>query len=232
MPTKLQINGKLKFYSKPYGRQWKWRYQVHGRIIEPKLSVPPSLANVKIIDPLHPETVPKPTMPKWQPERRHPILESFFPKLTIKDHPNYNASPIKVASKSVRFHAGIDQVCLLTKTKPVAGLPDSILNALLDSNLTDENVMVKKYIKQALAFNPTREPCRGFKPITEPKFNIATEYGTPPHRQMQILADNLIRLCEVNTLRRFADAALTRRTVENVPISTIYQRGKNLANSK
>ena len=46
MVTKNQIAGKLKFYSKPYGRQWKWRYQTHGHIMEPTLNVPKALANV------------------------------------------------------------------------------------------------------------------------------------------------------------------------------------------
>ena len=99
MPTKIQIAGKLKFYSKPYGRQWKWRYQVHGRMMEPKLHIPKGLEHVKIIDPLHPETMPREEQPKWIPPRRHPILESFFPQPTIKDHPNYNEKPIKLFEK-------------------------------------------------------------------------------------------------------------------------------------
>jgi hypothetical protein len=138
MPTKLQIAGKLKFYSKPYGRQWKWRYQVHGRLVEPQLVIPKGMENVKIIDPLHPETIPKEELPKWIPQRRHPLLESFFPQLTIKDHEHYKEKPIKLADKTLKFHAGVDQVCLLTKTKAVNGLPSSISNSLLDSNLVDQ----------------------------------------------------------------------------------------------
>ncbi len=46
MVTKIQIAGKLKFYSKPYGRQWKWRYQTHGHINEPVLNIPKKLESV------------------------------------------------------------------------------------------------------------------------------------------------------------------------------------------
>jgi hypothetical protein len=47
-----------------------------------------------------------------------------------------------------------------------------------------KEILVKNYIKQALAFNPTREKCAGYKPATDPKFRIATEYATPLERQM------------------------------------------------
>ena len=50
MVTKLQIAGKLKFYSKPYGRQWKWRYQTHGHITEPVLKVPKQLEHVNLFN--------------------------------------------------------------------------------------------------------------------------------------------------------------------------------------
>lgn len=126
MPTKLQIAGKLKFYSKPYGRQWKWRYQVHGHITEPVLKIPKNLQNAQIIDPLHPETMPQIEQAPWVPPRRHPILESFFSQPTLKDHPDYKHEPIKLFDKTIKFHAGIQQVCLLTKTKPISGLPKQV----------------------------------------------------------------------------------------------------------
>ena len=138
MVTKIQIAGKLKFYSKPYGRQWKWRYQVHGHIYEPKLKIPKGLEGVKIIDPLHPETLPKIEKPKWIPEVRHPLLESLFPQQTIKDHKLYQTTSIKLFDKNVKFHAGINQVCLLTKTQPNEGLPSSITDFAKDIKIEDE----------------------------------------------------------------------------------------------
>ena len=140
MVTNIQIRGKLKYYTKPYGRQWKWRYQVHGRIVEPELQVPKALEGVKIIDPLRPETLPKEPVAKWVPPRRHPILEGFFPQLTLKDHPNFNQQPIKMFDRSVKFHAGLDQVSLLTKTKIVDRLPNSIDFKLADELINPEKV--------------------------------------------------------------------------------------------
>lgn len=137
MVTKLQIKGKLKFYSKPYGRQWKWRYQTHGNMVNPKIKIPKGLENVEIIDPLNPTKNEKEKHPLWVPPRRHPLLEGFFKPLTIKDHPNYNEKPIKLFDRTVKFHAGIDQVCLLTKTKPIAGLPGSLSD--LTKNVKIEN---------------------------------------------------------------------------------------------
>lgn len=137
MPTKLQILGKLKFYTKPYGRQWKWRYQIHGHITEPSLRIPKSLENKHIIDPLHPETLPKNEKPVWTPPRRHPSLESFFAQPTLKDHPDYRVNPVKLFDKTTKFHAGIQQVCLLTKSKPIQGLPASVQQSKYSQN---ENV--------------------------------------------------------------------------------------------
>ena len=138
MVTKIQIAGKLKFYSKPYGRQWKWRYQVHGHIYEPKLKIPKGLEGVKIIDPLHPETLPKIEKPKWTPEVRHPQLEFLFPKQTLQNHENYNITPIKLFDKTVKFHAGINQVCLLTKTKAIEDMPTSITDSAKNIKIEDE----------------------------------------------------------------------------------------------
>lgn len=151
MVTKIQIAGKLKFYSKPYGRQWKWRYQVHGHMLEPSIKIPKGLENVKIIDPLHPEPIPAELKPTWVPPRRHPILESFFPQLTIKDHVNYHENPIKLFDKTVKFHAGIEQVCLLTKTKPVKGLPSLVKDLALDFKTNDQVILnlIGKYLKQS-----------------------------------------------------------------------------------
>jgi len=138
MVTKLQIAGKLKYYTKPYGRQWKWRYQVHGHIYEPKVKIPKGLEKVQIIDPLHPETLPKKETPKWVPEVRHPLLESFFPKPTLQENEHYNLAPIKLFDRTVKFHAGINQVCLLTKTQPIEGLPSSIADYAENIKTEDE----------------------------------------------------------------------------------------------
>ena len=186
MVTNLQIRGKLKYYTKPYGRQWKWRYQVHGKMTEPELKIPKALERVKIIDPLHPETMPKEPLPKWTPPRRHPILENFFPQLTLKDHPNFNEQPIRMYDRSVKFHAGLDQVSLLTKSKLVDKLPSSIdfklADELIDPKKDDE--IVKSYIKQALAFDATKNQCDGYNPVTDIKFHIGREFATPYTNQM------------------------------------------------
>lgn len=148
MVTNIQIRGKLKFYSKPLGRQWKWRYQVHGKMYEPKLRIPQALQGVKIIDPLHPETMPAPEKPpKWIPPRRHPLLESFFPQLTIRDHSNYNETPIKRFDRTVKFHAGIEQACLLTKS---VAFNHSRIDLKTADELSD-NKQVRIFIAQKFA---------------------------------------------------------------------------------
>ena len=138
MPTKLQIAGKLKFYSKPYDRQWKWRYQIHGHITEPKLKIPKGLESAKIIDPLHPETLPQEEKPKWMPAVRHPLLEFLFPKAGIEEHKDYNEKPIKLFDHTIKFHAGISQVCLLTKTKPIDELPLLVRDSAREIKIDNE----------------------------------------------------------------------------------------------
>ncbi|CAF0708667.1 unnamed protein product [Brachionus calyciflorus] len=228
MVTKIQIAGKLKFYSKPYGRQWKWRYQVHGHMVEPKLRVPKGLENTKIIDPLHPELLPKQELPKWIPPRRHPVLESFFPQPTIKDNPNYHETSIKMFDNSVKLHAGIDQVCLLTKSQPVKGIPLSVKNSIKNEDLSSQDEMVKNYLRQALAFNPARDPCPPLKIPNDPKFIIGKQYGTPHQKQMFILLSNLIRLSNANIFQKNPTSILTREVMENCNLETILNRGGDL----
>jgi hypothetical protein len=124
MPTSLQIKGRLKFYSMPLGRQWKWRYQVHGRMAEPKLVLPPALEAVKYTDPLREWLDARKSLKdktsalkeNWLPPRRHPNLEFLFPKLTLADRADFNRDqPVKLIDRSTRLHAGIKQACLLTK---------------------------------------------------------------------------------------------------------------------
>lgn len=107
-------------------------------MLEPKLQVPKALENVKIIDPLHPTVENKTVVEKWIPPRRHPLLESFFPQPSLKDHPNFHDVAIKLADSSVRFHAGLDQVCLLTKAKPVNGLPASVHQSIISADLASQ----------------------------------------------------------------------------------------------
>ncbi len=88
---------------------------------------------------MDPETMPIEKKPLWIPPRRHPILEQFFEQPTIRDHPNYNEMPIKSFERNCRFHAGIEQVSLLTKTKAIQGLP-SLIASNQNYILNDNNV--------------------------------------------------------------------------------------------
>jgi hypothetical protein len=137
MPTVAQLKGKLKFYSKPYGRQWKWRYQVHGGFVEPSVKIPGSLRNKQLIDPLRPVKVEK---PKWMPPRRHPLLENFHPKPALEQHPNFHKDPVMIYDPMTKFMSGVNQACLLTKTMPIEGLPQK-LTANFDKYLVHNEVL-------------------------------------------------------------------------------------------
>ena len=150
MVTKLQIARKLKFYSKPYGRQWKWRYQTHGYLLNKEPPVPEALKDKEIIDPLFPKQEEK---PKWVPEVRHPLLEGFFPVTTIKDHKLYKETPIKLFDRTIKFHAGLNQVCLLTKTVPYENLPFDV-NVLKNiKNLNETVTAFSSFFKVSLELN-------------------------------------------------------------------------------
>lgn len=127
MPTQAQIKGKLKFYTKPYGRQWKWRYQVHGAFFDKPVAIPEPLKdrNIEIVDPIKPAK--KPELQKWTPPRRHPVLDMFLPPPQPQAHPYFKNKEVMLFDKSIKFHAGVDQVCLLTKTMPVYKLSDKII---------------------------------------------------------------------------------------------------------
>ena len=137
MPTISHLKGKLKFYSRPYGRQWKWRYNVHGQYYEPKLQIPKALEgkNIEIIDPSQPKPV---EVEKWIPPRRHPVFDKFLPKPKPSDHQNYHVNPIFLYDKKIKLHATIDQACLLTKTMPVFELPNKIKSTIGQFKLNNE----------------------------------------------------------------------------------------------
>lgn len=215
----------MKFYSKPYGRQWKWRYQTHGHIMEPTLKIPKNLQNVKIIDPLNPEKISDSEKPKWQPPRRHPLLENFFPQPTLKDHINYNETPIKLFDKTCKFHAGINQASLLTKTVPFKGLPEAIdKNTNYQLRLNNDEI-VSNSIKQALAYTPTKKVCPRLVIPSDVKFKIAREYATPQNEQMKILLESMVRLCTINVNQKNPKSIINRRLTRDTPISTILNRG-------
>jgi hypothetical protein len=140
MPTQAQIKGKLKFFSKPYLRQWKWRYQNDGAFFEPQLIIPEALKNknIEIIDPLYPK--PKEIKPeeKWMPARRHPLAEKFFPPPDIRTHENYHQQSVFLYDRSIKLHAGIEQACLLTKSMPVRDLPEVIKSKMGKNPIKDQ----------------------------------------------------------------------------------------------
>ena len=128
MPTLAQVKGKLKFYTKPYGRQWKWRHQTQAHFFEKQVQIPKHLEgkNLEIIDPLHPEKASI-EQPKWMPSRYHPMLDSFFPKPKPQDHSLYHEKEVMLFDKTVKFHAGVDQACILTKTMPIYNFSEKII---------------------------------------------------------------------------------------------------------
>ena len=137
MPTQAQIKGKLKFYSKPYGRQWKWRYQRSGAFFDKPLQIPESLVDkgIEIIDPLKPKIQEK---TQWTPPRRHPVFDSFLPQPVPSMHPYYKNKEVMLFDKTIKFHAGVDQVCLLTKTQPVYNFSDKIIEISKKFTVKDE----------------------------------------------------------------------------------------------
>lgn len=147
MPTQAQIAGKLKFYSKPYGRQWKWRYQKDGAFYEPELIMPQALKNkkIEIIDPLHPKPEEIKQEDKWIPARRNPLFEKFFPPTDIKTHQNYHEQPVFLCDRSVKLHAGIEQACLITKSMPIKGLPNVYKSKMGNNPIKNEVIIFACY---------------------------------------------------------------------------------------
>jgi len=137
MPTQAQIKGKLKYYSKPYGRQWKWRYQNSAAFFDRSVPIPDTLKNknLEIIDPLKPIVKER---TNWIPLRRHPVLDHFLPKPAPSAHPYFKNKEVMLFDQSIKLHAGVDQVCLLTKTMPVYNFSDKIIEISKKFTAKDE----------------------------------------------------------------------------------------------
>lgn len=56
--------------------------------------------------------------------------------------------------------------------------------SLVCLNISQKDELTKKYIRQALAFDPVKEECKGYKPANDLKFNIGAEFATPFKRKM------------------------------------------------
>lgn len=92
--------------------------------------------------------------------------------------------------------------------------------------------MVKNYLKQSLAFNPTKEPCPVLKIPNDPKFVIGKQYGTPHKKQMFILLNNLVRLSNANLFKKNPTSLLTREIFENCDLETIVNRANDYISVK
>ena len=134
MPTQAQIKGKLKYYSKPYGRQWKWRYQKSAAFYDKPTPIPDALKNknIEIIDPL-----------KISKRKRENAMDTTKTTSNIgspapSNYPYFKNKEMILFDKSIKFHVGVDQVCLLTKTMPIYNFSDKIIEISKKFNVKDE----------------------------------------------------------------------------------------------
>lgn len=135
-----------------------------------------------------------PDFPKWEP----PVLDDvqFMPPKTIKDHPDYNETPVYEFSHVTKLLEGEKQALLLTKTKPFYELPSAVRSLIGCLELPDQDLLVQRAIMQANIWNPTKYKLpRRFNPRL-PGWHFKAEFGISNILMASITAKNLLRLCE------------------------------------
>ncbi|CAF3723971.1 unnamed protein product [Adineta steineri] len=227
MPKITELRGLFKPFTKPLHRQWKYVWQEKGKFNEPKLTLPKALngRQLNIIDPLHdpdPNALPDESTP-WTSPTRHPMFEYLVPPLPREQHPLFHHDqPVFLFDSKTKLHAGVDQACLLTKTIPFYELPQSIKQNLDKISIPNQDDLIQSYIRQSIAYDATKEHLpRKSTPLKQHR-SFRIEYGIPRSRQMSILFENILHLCE-SLGGRYPDL-FKRHLYRNTPFYTTYER--------
>lgn len=221
-------------------------WQEKGKFKEPKLTLPKAFENrqVSIIDPLHEpdaNALPDESTP-WTSPTRHPMFEYLVPPMPREQHPLFHSDrPVFLFDSKTKLHAGqfsndsflqwfrflfaslgVDQACILTKTIPFYELPQSIKRNLGQISIPDQDQLVQSYIRQATAYDATKEKLPRKKTPLKQNRAFRIEYSIPRSRQMAILLENILNLCE--SLGGRYPEVFQRHLYRNTPFHTTYER--------
>jgi hypothetical protein len=117
--------------------------------------------------------------------------------------------------------AGVDQACLLTKTIPFYELPQSIKQNLGQMKLPNQDDLIQSYIRQSIAYDATKEHLpRKTTPLKQRRA-FRVEYSIPRERQMAILLENILHLCE-SLGGKYPDL-FKRHLYRNTPFRTTFE---------
>ncbi len=120
------------------------------------------------------------------------------------------------------YSLGVDQACLLTKTIPFYELPQSITQNLGQISIPDQDDLIQSYIRQSMAYDATKEHLpRKTTPLKQRR-SFRVEYSIPRSRQMAILLENILHLCE-SLGGRYPDL-FKRHLYRNTPFYTTFER--------
>jgi hypothetical protein len=117
---------------------------------------------------------------------------------------------------------GINQACLLTKTIPFYELPQSITANLGEISIPDQDDLIQSYIRQAIAYDATKEKLPRKKTPLNQRRAFRVEYSIPRSRQMAMLLENILHLCE--SLGGRYPELFQRHMYRNTPFHTTYER--------
>ena len=116
----------------------------------------------------------------------------------------------------------MDQACLLTKTIPFYELPQSIKEELGQIKLPNQDELIQSYIRQSIAYDATKDKLpRKTTPLKQRRA-FRVEYSVPRSRQMAILFESILHLCE-SLGGRYPDL-FKRHLYRNTPFRTTFER--------
>jgi hypothetical protein len=117
---------------------------------------------------------------------------------------------------------GVDQACVLTKTIPFYELPQSIKQNLGQVTIPDQDDLIQSYIRQSIAYDATKDKLPNKKTPLKQRRSFRVEYSVPRPRQMAILLENIINLCE--SLGGRYPELFQRHLYRGTPFHTTFER--------
>ena len=101
-------------------------------------------------------------------------------------------------------------------------MPQSIRQTLGQISLPDQDDLIQSYIRQSIAYDATKEHLpRKTTPLKQRR-SFRVEYSIPRPRQMSILLENMIYLCE--SLGGRYPGLFKRHLYRNTPFYTTFER--------
>ncbi|CAH1797547.1 unnamed protein product [Owenia fusiformis] len=173
---------------------------------------------------------PNKTKTKRVPIHIPPPLSN--PRKTLKEQKYYNEEPMLTFNQSTKMMEGLKQACILTKTMPIEGLPDSVHDLIGKESIPYQDELVQRAIMQANVWHTDMDKMPKRINKQKPGWRFKAEWGIKLENRSSMLVWDLLRICGVLG-GKYSDLTLRRLTKNQLTgcIHTFENRQINISNA-